>query len=150
MVNNSPQDYKLYEKDAVIITDFIKNKGPLGGIHAGLSQTSREAVFFVACDMPFLHNDIICSQIRCFNQSDCDCLVPRLGHFIEPLHAIYKKGLSEELGHFLKTNHDYSVRRFLKTINVQFFDLNDSFFNRMEFTNINTPEEKTALYENKI
>ena len=59
LVTNSPYAYKDYAGRIIMIEDEIKDAGPLGGIHAALSKTSGKGVFFVACDMPFLHNDII-------------------------------------------------------------------------------------------
>ncbi|MFH1317730.1 MAG: molybdenum cofactor guanylyltransferase, partial [Candidatus Omnitrophota bacterium] len=56
IVTNSPKEYISFKNDASIITDKIKDIGPLGGIFSALSTTSKESVFFVACDMPFLHN----------------------------------------------------------------------------------------------
>ena len=56
LVTNSPEDYVLFENECRIIPDIIKDKGPLGGIHSALSNTAKKAVFFVACDMPYLHN----------------------------------------------------------------------------------------------
>ncbi|MBI4739917.1 molybdenum cofactor guanylyltransferase, partial [Candidatus Woesearchaeota archaeon] len=56
LVTNSPEEYKAYEKRATVCRDIVKNTGPLGGIYSALSTAKEEAVFFVACDMPFLHN----------------------------------------------------------------------------------------------
>ena len=110
IVTNCPQDFASYKKDVTLVTDTIKGIGPLGGIHAALSVTSKKAVFFVACDMPFLHNALIRRQIKCFNKVECDCLLPRVGSFIESLHAIYKKPLKENINNFVKDNNDYSIR----------------------------------------
>lgn len=141
IVTNSPEDYKLYGKEAIIITDIIKEVGPLGGIHSVLSQTSKEAVFFVACDMPFLHNDIILSQINYFSKINCDCLVAKVGLSIEPLHGIYKKSLKNKIESFLKDNSDYAIRSFLKNSDVGYFELEDNVFYRNAFRNLNTPED---------
>jgi len=141
IVTNSPGEYTLYKEDCLIVTDILKGKGPLGGIHAGLTYTSKEAIFFVACDMPNLHNDIIRRQIKHFEGMNCDALVPRVGTFLEPLHAVYKKSLKDKLGSFLRKGSDYSVRSFLETIKVSYWDLPADAFHRGIFRNINTLED---------
>jgi molybdenum cofactor guanylyltransferase len=141
LVTNSPQDFKSFAKDAIITTDIIKDIGPLGGIHSALSATSKQGVFFVACDMPFLHNALISRQLKYFNRIDPECLVPRIGALIEPLHAIYKKGLRDKINSFVKDSPDYSVRSFLKTTDVCFWDLENNRLNRKIFKNLNTKED---------
>jgi len=141
LVTNSPQKYKSYKKAAVIAEDIIKGAGPLSGIHCALSVSGKEAVFFVACDMPFLHNALIRQQTELFAKIDCDCLVPRIGSCVEPLHAIYKKNLKDNIYAFLKDSRDYSIRSFLKTINVYYWDLENSRLNKRMFKNVNTKED---------
>ncbi len=141
IVTNSPEEFKSFEKETRIITDRIKNVGPLGGIHAALSTTSKEGVFFVACDMPFLHNALILRQLKDFRRANCECLVPRIGDSIEPLHAVYKKALKEKINGFVKDSQDYSIRSFLKTSNVCYWDLKNSRLNRGIFKNLNTKED---------
>lgn len=141
LVTNSPTDYSLYTGDALIITDVIKNAGPLGGIHAALAATSKEAVFFVGCDMPFLHNDFIRRQIAYFNESKSDAVVPRIADSIEPLHAVYKTDLKDNVYDFLRNGNDRSIRAFLRAVKVSYLDLEDNLFHRKIFKSINTQEE---------
>lgn len=143
LVTNSPLDYTAYGKKCVIVTDIIKDAGPLGGIHAALNYTSKKNVFFVACDMPFLHNGIIIRQLRRMSETDSDAVVPRAGPLIEPLHAVYKKDLKDRISYFLKNSRDYSIRHFLETITVYYWDLEDTGVHRDIFKNLNMPEEVT-------
>ncbi len=140
LVTNSPQEYKSYKKAVVMVEDIIKGAGPLSGIHAALSVTEKEAVFFVACDMPFLHNASIRQQLELFTKIDCDCLVPIIGSCLEPLHAIYKKSLRDNIYGFLRDSSDYSIRGFFKTVNVYYWDLENSRFNKKIFKNVNRKE----------
>ncbi|MDP2929111.1 MAG: molybdenum cofactor guanylyltransferase [Candidatus Omnitrophota bacterium] len=145
LVTNSPGDYKDYAGRVIMVEDEIKDSGPLGGIHAGLSRTSKESVFFVACDMPFLHNDLICRQLDYFNKIECDCLVPKIGNLVEPLHAIYKMKLKGGISDLLKYRNDLSIRSFLKTIRTSYFDLTPSLINQRIFQNLNTPDDLKRL-----
>lgn len=147
IVTNSPEEFKLFEKEAMIITDVIKNAGPLGGIHAALSATSKKEVFFVACDMPFLHNAVIHQQLDYFSKINCDSLVPKHGSSIEPLHAVYKKRLKHDIEVFLKNSRHYSIRCFLETVNTHYLELGESRFYKNVFKNLNTPEDLTRILQ---
>jgi len=149
IVTNSPAEYSAYKSDCRIICDEIKDIGPLGGIHAALSKTSKEAVFFVACDMPFLHNAFIREEIGYFNKTDCDVLAPRAGALIEPLHAVYRKRLKDKIADFIKNSGDYSIKSFMETVNVSYWDLGDDPSRRDMFKNLNT-EEDLSEAEGKI
>lgn len=143
IVTNDTRAYNY--KGIKTVKDEIKDIGPLGGIYTGLNQLSAKAGFFVACDMPFLHNDMILRQIDYFNQAPCEALVSRVGGLIEPLHAIYRNTLKVKIPSFLENNKEHSIKGFLKTINVCYFELEDTVSNRQCFKNINTPEELAGL-----
>jgi len=139
IVTNDRRTYNY--KGIKIVKDEIKDIGPLGGIYTGLNQLSAKAGFFVGCDMPFLHNDIIRQQVDYFNRVSCDALVPSVGGLIEPLHAVYKKSLKDKLEEFIKKSKDLSIKSFLKETKVYYWDLEDTQVNRNIFKNINTPED---------
>ncbi len=141
LVTNSPPEFESYKKEAVITEDAIRNIGPLGGIHSALSATSRSALFFVACDMPFLHNGLILRQLEYFETKKCDALIPAVGDCVEPLHAIYKKSLAEDIRRFVKNSGNYSIGSFMKTVDAAYWNLEDSSFHRNVFRNINTKED---------
>lgn len=140
LVTNSPKDYKDYEDKCYIITDIIKDVGPLGGIHSALTYAFHEGIFFVACDMPFLHNEVIYQLIYCFEKEECDVVVPRIGSLIEPLCGIYKKNLKDILQDFIK-NNDYTIKNFLNIVNTYYLDLKDNSYNHKIFENINTKRD---------
>ncbi len=153
IVTNSPDDYKLFRHDCNIITDIIKDVGPLGGIHSALSSSSKEAIFFVACDMPFLHNEMILREIKQFNKLQCDALIPKLGGRVEPLHGIYKKVLRDSIDSYMRNNNDYSVIKYLATINACYMDIEKDSLHEHIFCNINSPDDLNrarGLDENKI
>jgi molybdopterin-guanine dinucleotide biosynthesis protein A len=126
---------------AEVIEDLVRGRGPLGGIYTGLRVISSEKAFFVACDMPFLHIGLINQQISHFNELDCNCCVPRIGGTIEPLHAVYKKGLKDEIGRFLEGSSLCSVKNFLEKIDVCYWDLEDNICVKKIFRNLNTHED---------
>ncbi|MCK4488044.1 MAG: molybdenum cofactor guanylyltransferase [Desulfobacterales bacterium] len=80
IVTNCPPDYALYKKDALIVTDILKNKGPLGGIHTGLTRATKKRVFFAACDMPFLEEGLIKRILDISEDSEGYAVIP----YVEP------------------------------------------------------------------
>lgn len=143
IVTNSPDDYRNCEKDCRVITDRMKDIGPLGGIYTALAETSRPAVFFFACDMPFLHNGLVRRQLACFEGKDCDAMVARIGDAEEPLHGIYRKSLAEPVRRFVTESGSRSVKVFLKTINTLYWDLGDD--DRRALVNLNTQEDVSRI-----
>lgn len=102
IVTNDPVAYLKY--DALIVSDLIKNKGPLGGIYTALYYMKGDHSFIAACDMPFLNEKLIRYMIdnvkrdwiytvkhpRSTSRSISTSLTEK--HLdAEPLHSIYSK-----------------------------------------------------------
>jgi molybdopterin-guanine dinucleotide biosynthesis protein A len=128
-----------------ITADQYQKAGPLGGIHAAIKSTSAEAIFVFAGDMPFLDKNIIKDQVINFNSRKYDVLVPRIGKFIEPLHAIYSRQIEKSLDRYLAEGRSRSVKDFLSELNIGYFVIPDSKAGRRVFTNINSPSDITGL-----
>jgi len=141
IVTNSQEDYYRKEKRHKIISDKIRNIGPLGGIYSALSATLGDFIFVLPCDMPFVNKEVIEKQISIFYQTKCDILVPRIDGFIEPLHSIYRTNIAGKLHEFIKRGESFSIRSFYQDVHVEYLDLDNSHFNRKVFTNINTRED---------
>lgn len=128
-------------RDVTIVEDVVRECGPLGGIHAGLEAISHERAFFMACDMPCLHNDVIHQLLMQSKEKQCDALIPQIGETIEPLCAVYRKGLKDSLYSFIKKSGNHSVMCFLDTINVCYWKMDVTSFDNRTFRNLNTPHD---------
>jgi molybdopterin-guanine dinucleotide biosynthesis protein A len=137
IVTNTPDEFQEHN-NCRIIGDLFLNKGPLGGIHAAMKESGREAVFAFAGDMPLLNREIIFRQIDFYNNNTSDILIPKIEQFIEPLHGIYKNTLTGILEDYLERDNDYTIREFLKKADVRYWKLEGSEMNRRAFTNINS------------
>ena len=144
IVTNGPAEFKDF-KHFRIISDLFKNAGPLGGLHAAMKTTSKDAVFVFAGDMPFLEKQLIINQINTFTENKCDALVPQVNDFIEPLHSIYSITILNKLEKYLNESGNYAVREFLKTIDVKYMKLPDSDIMIRSFININSPSQLIAF-----
>ena len=58
----------------IITSDILKEKGPLGGVHAGLKLSSSQYAFIVACDMPNINMEYVNfmkDQLRDLDSKGC-------------------------------------------------------------------------------
>jgi molybdopterin-guanine dinucleotide biosynthesis protein A len=140
IVTNNPEEFGAFSYCKIVKDHYLK-AGPLGGIHAALMASSNDAVFVFAGDMPFPDKKIINDQINKFNNGNNDVLIPQVGLYIEPLHAIYRKSLLDDLEKFLSGETNRAVRDFLTEVKVDFLQLPDTEQNRKAFTNINSPSD---------
>ena len=78
-----------------VISDAIKGKGPLSGIHSGLLSARSEFVYFIACDMPNINLDYIEFMIKKIelNNNLPLATVTRYKNWIEPFNSFYHKNL---------------------------------------------------------
>jgi molybdopterin-guanine dinucleotide biosynthesis protein A len=57
------------------IADLVPGCGPLGGVHAALTEARGDAVFVVACDMPYVDAPFVAYLLELTR--DADAVVPR-------------------------------------------------------------------------
>ncbi|HSE14087.1 MAG TPA: formate dehydrogenase accessory sulfurtransferase FdhD [Candidatus Deferrimicrobium sp.] len=73
------------------VADLYPGMGALAGIHAALRASGSEKIFVVGCDMPHLVPDLI--RHLCSLAEGADIVVPEGEGGLEPLHAVYRKGV---------------------------------------------------------
>jgi molybdopterin-guanine dinucleotide biosynthesis protein A len=85
MVTNTPE---LFEWMGLpMVPDAFPDCGSLGGIYSGLKAAPGEAIFTVACDMPFLSAAV--ARLVTSRAGLADVVAPRVGPHYETLHACY-------------------------------------------------------------
>ncbi len=137
LISNSVSAISKYPQ----YSDVIKGKGPLGGIHAGLSVIDSSHAFFVACDMPFL-NPLVIEKILCCHKNE-DALVPLIDNKLQPLHGIYGSNCTPVIGEIL-SGRRYNIKFMLNRVACTY--LKNSCFKgienyKMSFFNINTADD---------
>ena len=76
-----------------LIRDRVSGCGPLGGLHAALAAARDNAVFVVACDMPYLTAAFV--QYLLSLAGGVDVVVPRTERGYHPLCAVYARACLE-------------------------------------------------------
>jgi molybdopterin-guanine dinucleotide biosynthesis protein A len=88
--NTNDLDYKEL-KNIPIYSDIIPEIGPLGGLYTSLKLATKEFVALVACDMPFVSQQLIALEYKIMREIDCDVVIPETEQGYEPMHALYRK-----------------------------------------------------------
>ena len=87
IVTNTPELYAFLGLS--MVADVYPDHGSLGGIYSGLRAAPGDAAFTVACDMPFLHPDVVRLVVE--RAGSGDVVIPKVGAQFETLHAAYAK-----------------------------------------------------------
>ncbi|EHJ01717.1 Molybdopterin-guanine dinucleotide biosynthesis protein A [Clostridium sp. DL-VIII] len=102
IVTNKPEDYK---KDGVrIISDEIKEFGPLSGIHVGIKQSKSRYVYFIACDMPNVNLDYIRYMKKVLTNSKANACIAKREGKLEPFNAFYSVDILPEVEKLITLN----------------------------------------------
>jgi molybdopterin-guanine dinucleotide biosynthesis protein A len=139
IVTNSPAAYAAF--DAVIVTDALVKPGPLTGIYSGLQTSKDECNFIVACDMPYLNPQLL-SYMSGLAEG-YDIVAPKVGGFVEPLHAIYRRRLLPVIEDRIQRDVQ-RIQAIFSEARVRFVpeeDIDRFDPARRSFKNLNTPQE---------
>jgi molybdopterin-guanine dinucleotide biosynthesis protein A len=121
VVTNHPERYRWLE--VPMVKDREPGRGPLAGLHAGLSTSICETNLVVACDMPFVSmRAAVWLLSRLGNAFVC---VPTLDGRPHPLFAVYRKACLPVLARQLREGQ-LQVRRFLAEVPTRFVSLEEA------------------------
>ncbi|HEX2441766.1 MAG TPA: molybdenum cofactor guanylyltransferase [Methylomirabilota bacterium] len=139
IVTNTPELYEFLRLP--MIGDAYPDHGSLGGIFTGLRAATGEAAFTVACDMPFLHRDVVRMVVE--RAGEGDVVIPRVGAQLETMHACYAKACLPHIEARLSARQ-LRIAGFLDKVRVVEIDEADVARHRepaLAFMNVNTPED---------
>ncbi len=72
-----------------VVFDRRTSAGPLAGLEAGLVAARNEVVFAVACDMPYVTQEV--AQMAVTAARRCDAAIPRIDGRPEPVCGAYRR-----------------------------------------------------------
>ena len=124
-----------------IVTDEIKDQGPLVGILTGLSKINSEYAQILPCDSPFISKEFVLKMSEIAEGKEFDAIVPIWDdRHIEPLHSIYNKTAVGTIRDLIK-NKKRNVKALIECLNVKYIDAGKLDETTMSFRNINTINE---------
>lgn len=117
---NDPQAYEWL--DVPLVADLFPDRGAPGGVVTALACATTEWVTVVACDMPFIDDELI-EQLADAPCDDVDAICfTRDGH-LEPLCARYRRSLCFDWSPRLEGNP--SMHELLQDTRVRVLTLDD-------------------------
>ncbi|MEO8042626.1 MAG: molybdenum cofactor guanylyltransferase [Acidobacteriota bacterium] len=78
------------KNDVPFIFDVHQDRGPLGGLHAALTDANTPWIFVLACDYPFVSPELI-ALLKENITNECGCVLPEQNDGrLQPLCAFYE------------------------------------------------------------
>jgi len=139
LVTNTPDVYAFL--GLRMVPDVHPDSGSLGGIYSGLAAVDGEAAFTVACDMPFLHPDLV--RLVLSRAGEGDVVIPRVEDRLETLHACYARTCLPFMEQRIAAGR-LKIAGFFADVRVVEIPESDVRAHRdpaIAFMNVNTPEE---------
>lgn len=139
LVTNTPELYA--DLGVRMVGDAFPEGGSLGGIYTGLREARGEAIFTVACDMPFLSADLGRSLVG--HAAEADVVIPESGGQLETLHACYGKRCLPAMEQRLRAGR-LKITGFFDDVRVLVIPRTEVARHAdptVVFMNVNTPEE---------
>jgi molybdenum cofactor guanylyltransferase len=126
-----------------VVEDEFPDHGPLGGIHAGLRNSSSELNLILAVDMPFVERRCLEHLVREAQEHNAVVTVPRVGGKWQPLCAIYRRRFADLAHDVLQAGQNKIDALFSETTLhvLEEGDLERQGFSADMFRNLNTPED---------
>jgi molybdopterin-guanine dinucleotide biosynthesis protein A len=124
-----------------MVPDVFPDHGSLGGIYSGLKAAKGDAAFTVACDMPFLHPEVV--RLVVGRAREADVVIPKVGEQYETMHACYAKACLSHMEALLAAKR-FKIVSFFENVRVLEIPEDDVARYRdptVCFMNINTPKE---------
>lgn len=136
----------LEGKGCRVYQDLIPDCGSLGGLYTGLKVATCGRIFIVACDMPFLNQEMIRFFIN--RDPEADVVMGRLPGGLQPLHAVYGKGAVPVFERMAHARHlkiqDIASESSLKITVVEASEWAHIDPASRSFWNVNTPADLLA------
>ena len=111
LVTNTPGRYLDY--DATIVTDIMKTRSALTGIHTGLFYARTDYAFFTAGDTPFLKEEMVRAVVGGISPG-IDIIMPETDKGREPLCAVYANNCLDTARHSVENGRFKIMQAFRK------------------------------------
>ena len=85
------------------VPDELLNSGPMGGIYSALRASASDALFVVACDMPFFSAALARALISEIRDTDDALIFEDISGRAQPLCGLYRKRCAPVLGEHIQS-----------------------------------------------
>ncbi|MFC2099356.1 molybdenum cofactor guanylyltransferase [Candidatus Bipolaricaulota bacterium] len=127
-----------------LVGDLYAVRSPLVGIHGGLTVSTTDLTFVVACDMPHIEPALVEHLLG--QAGGADVVVPVVRGYYEPLCAVYRKSCLTPIDRMLR-ERDLKVSALYSRVQSREVAQND--LEQLDptlrtFANLNVPHRSTA------
>ncbi len=133
----------LYGQWAPVYEDIFPGCGPLGGIHAALTNSQTEYNLIIAVDTPFLQPDFLSYMAERAVASGAVVTTPEIAGYTQPLCTVYGKAFLPIAERALKAGN-YKITPLFppgETVLISEQELRQFAFGAEMFENLNTPQD---------
>ncbi len=118
IVTNTPREILPHVPGNIrIITDFYRNRGALGGLHAGLSLARSDVAWVIEADNYSPSSSMTMHLIKHLLKHDADGAVPIINNVTFPLQGVYRTNTKIVLTDLIQKGPS-SLSVFLEKINA--------------------------------
>jgi molybdenum cofactor guanylyltransferase len=125
------------------VADVYPGCGPLGGIHAALSNSSADLNLALAVDMPFVSAGLLAFLLKTAETTGATVIVPRTARGFQPLCAVYRRSFAAAADAALRAGK-YKIDALFPATSVRVIEENElaaAGFSERVFFNLNTPQD---------
>lgn len=126
-----------------VVEDLYSDRGPLGGIHAALSASTKDLNLILAVDLPQIEAAFLEYLIAKARAGEALVTVPRAAGGWQPLCAVYRRGFLDLADRALQEGRN-KIDPLFRNISLAVMEeseLTEARFSTTMFQNLNTPEE---------
>jgi molybdenum cofactor guanylyltransferase len=129
---------------ALLVRDEVAYQGPVSGIYHGLKAAGHDVCFMTSCDAPFLNFALISHLVS--QISGWDVVVPFWQDRLQPLHAVYRRGVAPLLKEQLERGELRPIFLYdkVRTRKIHEDEIRRHDPEGLSFLNMNSPEEYDA------
>lgn len=141
VVSSDSESFEEMDLPVRLVPDEQRGVGSLMGIYSGLKAARHRHALALACDMPFLNLPLLRYMLTLADGHDV--VIPRVGGWLEPLHAIYGQVCLPAMSRVLQQGRRQIIA-FFDDVRVRYVEEHEiDRFDRqhLSFVNINTPED---------
>jgi molybdopterin-guanine dinucleotide biosynthesis protein A len=135
---------KKFAGFGVVIEDIYRDRGPLGGIHAALSNASTDLNLMLAVDLPLVETRFLQFMVGLAKETEAAVVtLPRADGVLQPLCAVYRREFVKPAEEALRANRNKIDPLFaeVKTRIIEEDEFTLAGFSVGMFRNLNTPEQ---------
>jgi len=128
---------------SAVVEDLYPERGPLGGIHAALSNSVTDFNLMLAVDIPFVQPEFLRYLVSLASASGAMVTVPRANGGFQPLCAVYRAAFAKPAETALQAGRN-KIDSLFAEVSLRIIEEDEmqrGQFSSAMFRNLNTPEE---------